>query len=269
MLPYCDLKGKRFGNLTVLELSENKTYNGTTKMWKCLCDCGNICYKDSRNLNESVKLNRIIRCNKHCITILPKIEFGDLTVLSYAYTQKGDKIWKCKCKCGEIFYKSTADLNRRNNLCKYRNIKYNKEQKKIRNVYFKMKDRCYRKNCKSFNDYGGRGITICDEWLKNPKSFYEWSFKNGYKDNLEIDRIDNNKGYSPDNCRWATKLEQANNKRNNLFIEYNNETKTLAQWCRLLNLPYRKTHKRIYMYKWDIEKALTDNYTRIGESNSQ
>lgn len=263
MKAYCDFIGKRFGNLTVLELSDNKAYNGTTKMWKCLCDCGNICYKSSRVLNEATKLGKEIRCSKHCVTRLPKTHFGDLTVLSYAYTERELQVWKCRCECGEIFYKNTIDLYRRNNLCKYKQIKYNQDRKKVRNIYSKMKDRCYKEYSKSFKDYGARGITICDEWLKSPKAFYKWAFENGYKEGLEIDRINNNKGYGPSNCRWATRLEQANNKRNNLFIEYKNETKTLAQWCRLFNLPYRKTHKRIYLYKWNIERALTDNYREL------
>lgn len=95
--------------------------------------------------------------------------------------------------------------------------------------------------------YGGRGITICDEWRNDFYSFYSWSIENGYKDGLTIDRVDNNKGYCPENCRWADLETQANNTRRNHYITYNNETKTLTQWAKLLNvnvetLRYRVNH---------------------------
>jgi hypothetical protein len=79
-----------------------------------------------------------------------------------------------------------------------------------------MKQRCHNPKNSRYQDYGGRGITVCDEWLNSFTSFYDWSIANGYRDDLSIDRIDNDKGYSPDNCRWATVLEQNRNKRRTL-----------------------------------------------------
>ena len=76
-----------------------------------------------------------------------------------------------------------------------------------------MKNRCYYKGYHAYEHYGGRGITVCDDWLHNFQVFYDWAMANGYRDDLSIDRIDSNKGYSPQNCRWATMAEQNKNKR--------------------------------------------------------
>ena len=80
-------------------------------------------------------------------------------------------------------------------------------------IWVDMHNRCYQKSYHAYNHYGGRGITICDEWLHDFQTFFNWAIENGYKDNLSIDRIDNEKGYSPDNCRWVTMEEQNKNKR--------------------------------------------------------
>ena len=101
-----------------------------------------------------------------------------------------------------------------------------------------MKQRCYNINYTYYKDYGGRGIAVCDEWLNDFQAFYEWSMNNGYKDNLTIDRIDNNKGYSPNNCRWVTRKTQVQNRRNNVYITYDGKTQTLSQWADELGVRY-------------------------------
>lgn len=109
----------------------------------------------------------------------------------------------------------------------------NKEDKKrLAIIRHSMYCRCYYPTTHGFERYGGRGIKMCDEWVKNPNTFYEWAINNGYKKNLTIDRIDVNGNYEPSNCRWATKEEQDNNRRNNRSISYKGETKTLSQWAR-------------------------------------
>lgn len=118
-----------------------------------------------------------------------------------------------------------------------------------------MKDRCNRVNCPAYKDYGGRGISICEEWLDNFESFYRWAISNGYSDTLTIDRIDNNKGYSADNCRWITRTKQCLNTRYNKFIEYNGKTQTLKEWADELNIPYHKTWRRLNR-GWSFERAI-------------
>lgn len=98
-------------------------------------------------------------------------------------------------------------------------------------IYYDMRKRCYNKNCKDYKDYGGRGITICDEWFNSFQEFYNWSMSHGYDDNLTIDRIDNNKSYSPTNCRWVDRKVQANNTRHNVLLTYNGKTQNMKQWA--------------------------------------
>ena len=95
-----------------------------------------------------------------------------------------------------------------------------------------MVGRCYCKSNDNYPCYGGRGITICAEWLNNRSTFFESALSHGYADELTIDRINNDKGYSPNNCRWATQIEQTNNRRNTRFVTINDQTKPLADWAR-------------------------------------
>lgn len=117
-----------------------------------------------------------------------------------------------------------------------------------------MKQRCSNPNEKVYSNYGGRGISVCDEWRKDFVSFYNWAMQNGYEENLEIDRIDNDKNYSPNNCRWITHQEQQYNKRTNRLIEYNGETKPLKKWTEELNLDYHRVNVRL-LKGWSVEDA--------------
>lgn len=112
-------------------------------------------------------------------------------------------------------------------------------------AWLNMRNRCNNKNCHNYKDYGGRGISVASEWDSFEK-FDEWSFKNGYNDTLTLDRIDNEKGYSPDNCRWVSVKVQANNRRSSVKLTHNGETHTLAEWADLLHLNYKTFTNRIY-----------------------
>lgn len=111
-----------------------------------------------------------------------------------------------------------------------------KDKKRLINIRHSMYCRCYYPTTNGYERYGGRGIKMCDEWINNPQSFYNWAINNGYKEGLTIDRIDVNGNYEPSNCRWVTKEVQDNNRRNNRKITYKGETKTLTQWCKEYNI---------------------------------
>lgn len=142
-------------------------------------------------------------------------------------------------------------------------------QSRLNRIFGAMWTRCYNPNFKNYANYGGRGITICDEWIdktfiivkgirgtKGWFAFKEWALSHGYNDNLTIDRIDSNKNYSPENCRWATYEEQGNNTRRNFIVTFHNETHTLSQWAKIVGISYGVLKRRIYR-GWDIERALT------------
>ena len=121
-----------------------------------------------------------------------------------------------------------------------------------------MKERCYNPECDFFKNYGQRGIYICDEWLGENgfDNFVNWAANNGYEVGLTIDRIDNDKGYAPDNCQWVTRKYQSNHKRNNVYVTIDGETKTLAEWCEFYGKPYPRTEARYRKMGWGIKDAL-------------
>jgi hypothetical protein len=137
------------------------------------------------------------------------------------------KTVSCGCYNSEI----TSEISKINNTT------HGMSKTKIYNVWGHMISRCENKDTWSYKNYGGRGIIICKEWRSDFMNFYQWSMENGYKEGLTIERIDVNGNYEPRNCRWATQLEQANNKTSTLYIEIDGVTKSSTEWDRLNNLP--------------------------------
>lgn len=136
------------------------------------------------------------------------------------------------------------------------NYKHGLYKTRLYGIWKNMKTRCYCKTYKLYEYYGKRGITVCDEWKNDFQSFYDWSMSNGYKDDLSIDRIDNEGNYDPSNCRWATKSEQAENRRNCIYISFHGKTQTISKWSKELGIN-RMTLKSRLDRGWDIEKAFT------------
>lgn len=183
--------------------------------------------------------------------------FGYLTVIERAETRHSKTRWLCKCKCGN--YTTTITYRLLHNIttscgCRAlepdkRTFTHGKRNERIYNIWCGMKKRCNNPNEKSYGRYGGKGIKVCDDWNNSFEAFYEWAMSNGYKDDLTIDRIDNAKGYRPDNCRWITLHDQTRNMTRNIFITHNGETKILADWCIEYNFPFGVASQRYRNFK--------------------
>lgn len=199
-------------------------------------------------------------------------KFNRWVALKFSHKDKNNKhYWLCQCECGTIKTVEKQSLIRGiSHSCGCynleqiikRNTKHSLSKTRLDNTYTAMKSRCYNSNDKSYKYYGGRGIKICKEWLDNRKSFFEWALKNGYQDDLTIDRINVNGNYEPSNCRWVTMKKQCQNKNNNRNICYKGETHTLAEWSTLKGIKYFTLRSRLDNYGWSIEKALETEVKR-------
>lgn len=189
-------------------------------------------------------------------------KYGMLTVLGESGRNKNKmKIWRCKCECGNETLVTTNNLKRGHTQscgCLFNKtmIKHGMCNTRLYRIWHNIKQRCNNPNRSCYKNYGGRGIKVCDEWLEDFLNFYNWSINNGYSEELELDRINNDKGYSPDNCRWVTHSENNRNKRNNHYLTYQGKTLTLMEWQEITGIPYQEIRRRLINGK-TIQEALT------------
>ena len=225
-----DLTGRKFGRLTVLYESNYKIQL-RSKTWVCECECGNKILANTGDLTRKKRgikscgclSGDVIRANKY--QDLTGKRFGRLLVIEKSnYTNKyGRTFWRCKCDCGNEIIRPVGDLNTgRINSCGCLhsetsrkqgliNKKHGLSQTRIYSVWMHMINRCTNKNNKYYSRYGGRGITVYDEWMNDILSFVNWAENNGYTDELEIDRINNDGNYEPNNCRFVTRQQNMQN----------------------------------------------------------
>lgn len=260
-----DLTGRQFGYWTVLEYI---TKNNHQTIWKCQCTCGTIrnisagSLKSGNSKSCGCKRTQVAKDNGHIRKGNRKIpnlignRYGRLTVESLMPHNIGEHtFWKCKCDCGNERIVDVVNLyNGKAVQCTECNkpFSYRKNYPRLYRIWSGMKDRCLNLRNGRYSEYGGRGITVCDEWKDSAEAFIEWALANGYDDDLTLDRIDVNGNYEPSNCRWATLKQQANNTRKNVFLTYKGETHTLSEWSDISGIR-RSTLDHRYRHCKNIE----------------
>jgi hypothetical protein len=234
-----DLTGRVFGGQVVLEFGHK---SGDNYYWWVLCDCG------SKRLVQAgqLKSGRVTNCNCKRRKDLTGQRFGMLQALHIVRKDKNNHcIWLCQCDCGnQCEVAGTTLLTGQQKSCGCNKIKFlqeantthGKAYEKIYRVYQHIIHRCYNASDQAFKNYGGRGISVCDEWKDDRSAFFNWAEESGYKEGLSIDRIDNDGPYSPANCRWADRTTQANNCRKNVLLTWDNKTLTATHWARELGI---------------------------------
>ncbi len=246
-----DIVGKRFGKLTAIKRVEKK---GHHLYYLFKCDCGNekIISKEAVVEGKTRSCGCLQRKSPSNFKDLTGRRFGRLMVIERTkdyVSPSGNHCsqWLCKCDCGNTTVVVTSSLTRGiTSSCGCKSIETTKELctthgmagKRIYNLYYSMRGRCYNPDSISYKKYGAKGIAVCDEWLGQNGfvNFYNWAMSNGYAENLTLDRIDGTKGYSPDNCRWATYKEQANNTKATVFLTYKGETKPASEWAEITGI---------------------------------
>ena len=185
--------------------------------------------------------------------------FGRIVVIERTRKEHSKKtFFRCICDCGKEKTFQSSDLIRgkikscgcwkaehMKKLGK-EHITHGMTDSRLYHIWRGLRTRCNFDKSKDYNNYGGRGINVCEEWKNSFQNFYDWAIKNGYQEHLTIDRIDVNGNYCPENCRWADIDTQARNKRNTVNITINGETKCSADWSRILGIS-RHTVKKRYL----------------------
>lgn len=178
---------------------------------------------------------------------LEGMRFGKLTVLAEhpERDNRGAIMWVCKCDCGNTKIINGNSLRSgRSTTCGCSTRKHGMRNTRLWNIFDGMLKRCYKPSHQWYKRYGGRGIVICDEWLKDRGSFFSWALANGYRDDLTIDRIDTNGNYCPENCRWVDMKTQINNRSTTPTVEIDGECKTISEWASVTGIAYQTIYRR-------------------------
>jgi len=273
MPPVYDLTGQSFGQLTVLRLDPDKPPRHGKYYWLCQCSCGNVASVQAYQLRKG--RTRSCGCLHHEPTHnfidLTGHTFTRLTVLHRDFSSKNPTqgpAWFCQCVCGNVISVTTRSLrSERTRSCgcllrerrieshfKHGGAPKGKPTPEYR-AWVKMKERCTLPESKDYPRWGGRGITVCPQWIDSfPTFLADMGPRPGPGYTLE--REDNDGPYSPQNCAWVTRKTQARNTRNNVFLTWNNETHCISAWAEILQVPQQRLADR-YRAGWSHERILT------------
>ena len=234
---FLDLSGRRFGKLVVLERVDGyrRPSGKSEARWKCICDCGGETFSDSWSLTHGAKTS--CGCDVH-------------ERLSASMKRTHEKHPEIAAN-----FKKMA-------------TRHGESKTRLYKIWLGMKSRCNDHGCAGYENYGGRGISICKEWENDFLSFMAWALAHGYDESAPrlqctLDRIDVNGDYHPDNCRWISQKEQQQNKRNTHFITHNGETHSVAEWGQILGMNPNTIYSRIGWLGWEEEQALEKNGAEI------
>lgn len=211
-----DISGLRFGLLTVT--SQQGTDKHRNALWSCLCDCGN-------------------------------------TTITTGHALRAGKTKSCGCLQKKAASKSITVFNNSGKRSSGR-FAHGESKTRIHNIWTKMRRRCSDSKYEHYDRYGGRGISVCEEW-QSYTAFRDWALSNGYQEGLEIDRIDNNGNYEPNNCRWTTRKEQMRNRENTVFVCVQGEKKPLIELCEIYGANYKYAHAK-YKKGFPIEEIFAE-----------
>lgn len=196
-------------------------------------------------------------------------KFGKLTVVSLDHLGKGGTFWLCECECGHHkvvrgSHLTAGDVKSCGCLRKevLDSTTHGMSYSRLYSSWASIKKRCLLVTNKSYKSYGGRGITICDEWKESFEAFRDWALANGYDDTLTIDRIDNDGNYEPSNCRWVNAKTQARNRSTNTLITFNGETRCVSEWAEMKGMSNGALLERLRK-GWSIERALTQKIRQL------
>lgn len=195
--------------------------------------------------------------------------FGRLLVIERTDNQVSQSgnvrtMWNCQCDCGKTTVVDAYNLRKgytnscgclHNEIASACFKTHGLSSTKLYNVWRGILTRCFNENNAAYKHYGGRGISVCDEWRDSFVAFYHWAISTGWKDGLSIDRVNNDAGYYPENCRWVAQKKQCNNRRTTRYVQIDNITKPLAEWCEMYGKKYKTVCNRLYS-GWTPEEAL-------------
>lgn len=193
--------------------------------------------------------------------------FGKLTIVRKADVNKFQKTtFYCKCDCGNYSNVTINSLKRENTLScgcgRIGRITHGLKKHPLSAIWNGMKQRCNNVNSPNYKNYGARGIMVCDEWKYDLVTFYNWCISAGWRSGLEIDRIDNEGNYTPENCRIVTRSVNCNNTRRTIMLEYNGIKMALSDWAKHFNIKDSVLYDRVHTLKQPLERAFSNEANR-------
>lgn len=226
--------------------------------------------KQPQNSEESgprKRLDQVVKTGKRAV--VPGARFGRLIAIKYVGRLLDKRYrWECVCDCGRRHYPETGSLVHKNvqscgclsaDSTKRRFTTHGQTHSSTYASWESMKQRCCNVNHKHFHNYGGRGIRVCERWINSFEAFFEDMGERPY--GLTLERRNNNLGYGPENCMWATRKVQQNNTRASVFLEFQNRRLTLPQWSEITGIPRSALRHRLDR-KWSVERILTQPYQK-------